>query len=97
MTYIVEKGHPMSGMCIVNEYDRDGGELQAQYKGWYKPSERKWTLYPLKNNSWAPMEKKILPESAVKMGNPTRKAGPPIRKSKTKEETQNGEQQLRLI
>lgn len=97
MTYIVEKGHPMNGMCIVNEYDRDGGELQAQYKGWYKPSERKWELYPLKNNSWAPMEKKILPESAVKMGKPARKTAAPIRQNKAKEETQDGAQQLRLI
>ena len=96
MIYVVEKGHPMSGMCIVNEYDRDGGELQAQYKGWYKPSERKWTLYPLKNNSWAPMEKKILPESAVRMGaQKIRRA--PTRKSEAVKAKEAGIEQIRLL
>lgn len=97
MTYIVEKGHPMNGMCIVNEYDRDGGELQAQYKGWYKPAERKWTLYPLKNNSWAPMEKKILPESAVKMGKPARKTA--AKQSVRKERRKDAEEimQVKLV
>ena len=97
MIYVVEKGHPMSGMCIVNEYDRDGGELQAQYKGWYKQSERKWTLYPLKNNSWAPMGKKILPESAVKMGKPARKTAD--KQSVRKERRKDAEEimQVKLV
>lgn len=68
MIYIVEKGHPMNGRCTVNAYDREGGELQAQYSGWYRPAERRWVLYPLRKNSWENIEKMILPESAVKMG-----------------------------
>lgn len=100
MTYIIEKGHPMSGMCIVNEYDRDGGELQAQYEAWYRPYERKWDLYPLKNNSWKPMGKKVLPESAVKAAPRTApRTALRARKTntKTKKEEQPKDNQIRLV
>lgn len=84
MTYIVEKGHPMMGRCVINAYDREGGELQAQYSAWYKPHLRQWTLYPLVKNSWDPIGKTVLPESSVKMGKGTKK--PPVKTSGRKEE-----------
>lgn len=83
MRYELRRGSPMTGEgCIIVELD--GTEPMGYYLGYLDVRRREWTLYPHKKaeRHYAPLQKKQLPESAVKPAPPS---APQARKQSVKQ------------